>query len=291
MPHGRSAQLKKPTLDSKPRGRDAKMARFEGGWVKIYRAAILGDINSNYTRGGLFCALIAMANIQESTVSWRGKPRKLEKGEIVTSLTELAQLGETDRKTVDKHLNYLRLRGTITFEKSQQGALIKILNFEFYQGLDASGGKRGRNAMDNGMDNGVAHIEEVKNIRMEEEKKRQPPEPPLEPLFPSNELVDSRLSKVSREVQESWLKLYSDKDWVFDELKAAVGWAIANPAKAPRSDWSRFFTNWLKRSSRYLHKGKTAGRKQNAPAGDLQRNTSASAEFEEFWKEAIGDAG
>lgn len=148
------------------------MARFNHGWVKIHRRAMLGDINANFTRGGLFAALISMANIQESTIAWRGRPRRLDRGEIATSIKELSDLGETDRKTIEKHLNYLVLRGTIILEKSAQGTLIKILNFDFYQSHDADGGKRGPNAMandmDNSMDNGVAHIEERKKERKKE---------------------------------------------------------------------------------------------------------------------------
>jgi hypothetical protein len=149
------------------------MARFTGGWVKLYRKAALGDINSNYVRGGLFQAILSMANIQSSTVDWRGVPRSLERGEIVTSLKELAELGDVDTRTVLKHLNYLRVRETISFEKSTRGMLIKINNYQEYQGLDAerSGehAGRGRLSMQNGMQEGVTHIEERKNKRKKEE--------------------------------------------------------------------------------------------------------------------------
>lgn len=144
------------------------MARHTGGWVKLWRKASLGDINSNYTRGGLFSALISMANIQPSRIDWGGRPRDLERGQIATSLHELAELGQTDRKTVSKHLNYLALRSTIKVEKSKQGVVLTILNYETYQGVDAEWSPQGPHTMDHGMDHGVPHNEERKNKRKKE---------------------------------------------------------------------------------------------------------------------------
>ena len=139
------------------------MARFDGGWVKIRRKALLGDINSNFTRGGLFVALVGMANIQESVVSWRGRPRNMGRGEICTSLTELASLGGTDRSTVLRHLNYLELRGTISLEKSNKGIIIKLLKFDYHQGLDAEGPHQAQQQTHIGHNNDRTHIEQVNN--------------------------------------------------------------------------------------------------------------------------------
>jgi DNA-binding transcriptional regulator YhcF (GntR family) len=153
------------------------MARHTGGWVKIYRAAILGDIGESFIRIGLFNALVAFANLQSSTVVWKGKPRKLARGELVTSLQELADLGGADKKTISRHLNYLALRETIFVEKSATGTFVKINNYEEYQGQDAEGSTQGPRGMDHGMDNDVhaigIHNEERKNKRNKEIKNNQ----------------------------------------------------------------------------------------------------------------------
>lgn len=141
------------------------MARHTGGWVKLWRRAALGDINSNFTRGGLFGALIAMANIQSSKVSWQGKPRDLERGEIVTSMAELAELGEVDRSTILRHLNYLALRGTLTIEKSNKGILVKIINYEQYQGVDSEGPHQAQSQAQHQAHINPTHNEERKNKR------------------------------------------------------------------------------------------------------------------------------
>jgi hypothetical protein len=134
----------------------------------------LGDIGSSFVRQGLFDALIAFANLQSSTVDWNGKPRKLQRGELVTSMQELASLGGIDPKTVSKHLKYLQQRETIFVEKCTTGTFIKINKFEQYQSQDAEGSGRAPDGMANGMDNDLPtawiHIEELKNKRMKERK-------------------------------------------------------------------------------------------------------------------------
>ena len=150
------------------------MARFNNGWVKIHRKALLGDIGASYIRSGLFGTLVAIANLKESTAVWNGKPRKIHRGEIVTSLKELAELGDIDEKTVNRHLNYLVLRETIIVEKSRTGTFIKFLNFEQYQSKDAEGSAHGPFGVDDNMEDDVRssgiHIEEGKNKRRKELK-------------------------------------------------------------------------------------------------------------------------
>lgn len=149
------------------------MARFDSGWVRIDRRAALGDINSNFVRGGLFMALVGMANIQESIVSWKGRPRKLERGEIATSLHELAEMGGVDVKTISRHLNYLVLRETVSIEKSATGTIIKLINYRKYQDVDAEGSTPSPHDRDDHRENDVhtigIHIEQ----RNKETKKQE----------------------------------------------------------------------------------------------------------------------
>lgn len=55
------------------------------------------------------------------------------------------------------------------------------------------------------------------------------------------------LASVKIDIQAAWVRLYEDKTWVEREVRAAVLWCMANPARAPKSDRARFLTNWLKR--------------------------------------------
>jgi len=117
------------------------MARHEGGWVKLHRKIEESDIAHNFLLLGLWTTLLKWANWKESRVTWRGLPRELERGELLTSVKELAAFGGVDRRTVDKWLKYLIARDSIVVEKSPRGShlgiIIKIKNYEKYNSLDA----------------------------------------------------------------------------------------------------------------------------------------------------------
>jgi len=62
-----------------------------------------------------------------------------------------------------------------------------------------------------------------------------------------DELLDPYLAKVRVAAQRAWLSGFQDAEWVKSELKKAVMWMSANPKRAPRSDFAKFFNNWLNR--------------------------------------------
>lgn len=192
------------------------MARHTGGWVKFWRKAALGDINSNFTRGGLFGALISMANIQESTVSWDGEPRKLVRGQVCTSLRELADLGGVDSKTVSRHLSYLSKRGTVKVEKCSTGTIITFVNYEEYAGLDATGSTQAPRHADNHVHAIGIHNEELKNKRTKEVRDAAEPLHPLIICWNANcgELPKVKKSNKARDrkASERW-KENTEEEW------------------------------------------------------------------------------
>lgn len=207
------------------------MARHMGGWIKLWRKAALGDINSNYARGGLFNALMAMANIQASIVSWRGKPRKLERGEIVTSLKELAELGDVDRSTVLRHLNYLLLRDTISLEKSNRGVLIKIQNYNKYQDDYSEGPHQAPTQAPQQPHFCPTHNEELKNKRK------------IGAIDPKTS--DELFSSLPKELLEKWEKKF-DKAWIRAEIDKCFEYYFFGDKK-PKS-WTRTASGWINRS-------------------------------------------
>lgn len=237
------------------------MARHSNGWIKIYRSAILGDIGSNYIRSGLFGALVAIANIKQSTVDWNGKPRKLERGELVTSLRELAELGEVDTKTVRKHLKYLKERETISIQSCTSGTFIKIINYEKYQavGSDFESGVDDSvdNAMDNAMDNKAltawTYNEELKNKRIKELKNNTSSLPTVVgSLKPPKQTISISSFKdfdliLNQKARQNYAELYPDIDFLKREFLKMHNWLIANPKKnlKSQSGWTRFVSTWL----------------------------------------------
>lgn len=237
------------------------MARHTGGWVKLWRKAALGDIGSNYTRGGMFGAIIAMANIQASKVSWQGKPRDLERGEIVTSMTELASLGEVDRSTVLRHLNYLVLRGTVTLEKSNRGILLKIVNYEQYQGVDASGPHRAQQQPHIRHNNSTTHNEERKNKR----SKDSPSAPhPLATFWNSNTKNLAQVKGTSGKRLALCLKHQDDYDeptWVSIFKKADASPFLTGQNK---NGWAATF-DWVLKNANRIDEGEFSDRLKAVP--------------------------
>lgn len=53
--------------------------------------------------------------------------------------------------------------------------------------------------------------------------------------------------EISNELKDQWIRTYKDEKWIDFEISAANAWILANPLKAPKSDFKRFYNGWLKR--------------------------------------------
>ncbi len=220
------------------------MARFDGGWVKIYRKLIEGDIGQNANRFSLFIKLVGWANLKDSTVEWSGKPRVCPRGSLVTSVTQLAEKVGCDKKTIRKQLDYLARRESIRIEKSHDGTFITIPNFEYHQGvqgeddesMDHSGTIDGPK-MVNGMDNGAPHIEERKNLTSKEGTA----------LFAVPTSAEAVLGLYQSKAKSRFEALYPVEGFVEREALKAIQWCENNPKKTPRTarGYKSFFTRWL----------------------------------------------
>ncbi len=111
------------------------MARFDNGWVKVYRKLTSpeSDIGSNGYRLAIFTTLLAWANREESTVQWNGKPRKILRGQVVIGVRNFADHLGFSKDTVFRQISYLCLRDTICKEVATEGTLITIPKYEEYQ--------------------------------------------------------------------------------------------------------------------------------------------------------------
>jgi hypothetical protein len=63
----------------------------------------------------------------------------------------------------------------------------------------------------------------------------------------SDSLTLEILGGVKIEIQEAWLRLYTEPGWVKGEIQQAAVWCKANPGRKPKSDYGRFLTAWLSR--------------------------------------------
>lgn len=143
------------------------MARFSNGWVKVHRRMFAYNENFDFLTIGILTWLIGAANTQESKILWRGKPRMLSRGQVLTSIKEL--WGEsTDYSPKQVRLRIQRLvdSGTISVESVTHGTIITICNYDKYQEKGKTEGK----PRENEGKTEVYYIEEEEKERRKEKK-------------------------------------------------------------------------------------------------------------------------
>lgn len=247
------------------------MARFDRGWVKVQRRALLGDINSNFTRGGMFAALIAMANLQESVVSWKGEPIRLERGQILTSIQELSGLGGVDRSTILRHLNYLVLRGTITLEKSNKGILITFSNFAKYQGVDSERPHQDQHQAQHrphirhNID--PTHIEELKNSKKKKKK---------EYAFAFSLFVNQVEGLGAFEQFEAQIQTNEDFESLISALEKYKRILKANPWRSAKQSFAAFLGN---QDDGFFWRGLIGSQ----DASEIATDRLSAAENQKYW--------
>ncbi|MCM2323507.1 MAG: hypothetical protein NDJ90_09625 [Oligoflexia bacterium] len=143
------------------------MARFEGGWFKLYRSAIESDIGDNAYCLALFIRLLSWATLKPTTIRFNGVPREIPRGSLVIGISELGEKIGCARGTVYRHLLYLESRNTIRREIATEGTLISIVNFERYQG-SSDDAEREMNAEWTLDERGVNPNEEVQELKNKE---------------------------------------------------------------------------------------------------------------------------
>lgn len=75
------------------------------------------------------------------------------------------------------------------------------------------------------------------------------------------------LEKIQIYVQLGWIESYKDISFINQELTKAVTWIYANPSKAPKSQFAKFFSSWLGRAWEHH-------RKSLAPTTSVSRKNS-----------------
>lgn len=121
--------------------------------------------------------------------------------------------------------------------------------------------------------------EEVPNKNLEQNKSQE--SAPQQTLFGQKEKRERlRVEKISqepilerygdhitREIYGGWLASYEDEDWVIFELKKAATFILADPRKAPKKNFARFFSSWLSRSWEWKRKNNVIDLSQRPGSG------------------------
>jgi len=78
-----------------------------------------------------------MAQHGPSTITFKGKPHKLEPGDVVTGRKQLAEDTGLPLSTVEDSLRWLESRQQIRQQKSNKGRIISITNWDEFQSPDS----------------------------------------------------------------------------------------------------------------------------------------------------------
>ena len=174
----------------------------------------------------------------------------------------LIALASHDQKDwVDYDLEYLKKHSGVS-ERKIQSAIFHFQKEQMIQVVPRSDTER--------LPSGVPTDRQTD--RQTDNKPTEPAEPSgglVSDLFVNEKILIPYLEKVPVKAQESWVETYDKNlDWVTHQLKEAVTWILANPTNAPKSQYGRFFTGWLRRNWEWS-RGKQKTKKQPGVVAEL----------------------
>jgi hypothetical protein len=157
------------------------MARFTGGWVKVYRSILEDDaFQQDLELCGLWIHILLMANYQSSKIDWGNQIRILEAGQVLLTYRELAEKYSIAKTNLLRKLKYLEKWDRIRIESGTHGTVITICNWKEYQIDSESTGPQADQEADHkrtkvgpqaDLYKEVQEVKEEKNIRIKKNTK------------------------------------------------------------------------------------------------------------------------
>lgn len=148
------------------------MSRFTNGWIKIHRSLDKHWVGSDAASLGIFIKLLMWANYKDSKCLFDGKLISIKRGQVLTSIRQIAASLKLDRMIVKRRLDLLINDNVCVTHKIHRGTIITICNYEQYQRKDDEDNfdMGHRRATDTTTDTttDTAHIKELKNKRIKE---------------------------------------------------------------------------------------------------------------------------
>lgn len=254
------------------------MARFDNGWIKIYRSLFEGDIPQHgLFTAGVFVRLLLMANWKESKACVAGKQVIIKPGQVLTGLRDIAYDEKEDPhlNKVRRSLSYLSDTGRIQQEITSKGRLITICNWDVYQKCDEGDLDEFTNRPQ------ADHKLTTNRPQLSEEDKKERRKNTREALGAIPELagIEIHLQGVKQSVQKLWLETYPDVEWIKREVLKAVAWKKNKGGEIKRP--GVYFGNWF---------GNATAPIQKSPPAIEPHNTDHVDEYRKQ-KEAMRRAG
>ena len=221
------------------------------GWIKLYRAVQRHWLwnDKPFAKGQAWVDLILLANHEDVKVLQGNRPQTFSRGEAAVATRELASRWGWSKHKVMDFLAALETDGMIRTAKGPQGTIIKLSNYDAFQGSDegegtAEGPQKDRRRTTPGPLRD--HNKNEKNIKNDKNEK-EIRSASARYSFP---LKDGTEYGLADEDVAEWEQLYPGLD-IAAELRAIKAWCIANPEKRKtRSGAKRFLNGWFARSQR-----------------------------------------
>ncbi len=205
----------------------------EKGFIKIYRSILQWEWWDDINTFRLFVTILIHANWKEK--KWHG--RTIPRGSMFTSLSSLSKLSGLTPKQVRRSLSKLIETNEVTSERANNGRLVTVINYDFYQSQDENGAnERADKKADLGQTEGKRRattkehkeVKELKNnvvVAREEEDLRKRLTPSdidsLYDRFPSS--AGYLIETVAKEVKERKRKVKNPVPYILEYAKR-VGW-------------------------------------------------------------------
>jgi len=203
-----------------------------GGFITLHRQIMDWEWYGDPCTFNLFIHLLLMASYEEN----RFEGRVIQRGQVVTSLTNLAkETGQTIRQTRTA-LSHLISTGEVTNESTTQYRVISIVNYDKYQTIDKASDKQSTNDRQTNRQTNRQHYNNINNINKvtnnnncDTERQHQRFSPPT-----------------VEEVREYCKEIGSDVDPErFVDYYSQSGWVLKSGTKM--KDWKATIRNWTRR--------------------------------------------
>lgn len=234
------------------------------GWIKLFRKIVNHWLYfaEPFDRFHAFMDLLILCNRSDSKIMIDGVLSNIGCGEMITSIRSLCERWKWSNTKVKRFLNELEDDEMITVKSDSKKTVIKVHNYEKYQGCTLSKNdaetsqKHFRNDTETFQKHTFKNVKNDKNIKNEREKEKETDFKIIEFKAPS-------LSEVRKFIEEEKLNVNGQK---FFNYYTANGWTVGG--KAQMLDWKAKCREW---SSTEQAKPKRQGGISTAPTYNLEQ--------------------
>lgn len=163
---------------------------LDTNWFKVHREMVLSTIWSKSTpiQSKVLITLMSMVNFKERVYEFNGNPIVIQKGQVITSLQEIAdRCGKgITINNVRSALRRFEKLGYVTRESTQQGSLITVSKYEEYESNILKGYKSNNIQSANQVQaehKSDTTNKKLKKERIEKREKETPPELKIEEML------------------------------------------------------------------------------------------------------------